>query len=143
QAVVDQSVASFDSARSVFRTGDYRQALALADQAIKETPNDPILHEFRAICLFAMGRYDEAAVPLYTVLSAGPGWDWTTLVGLYPSIDAYTPQLRALEAFVAATPRAAAARFVLAALYMTQGDNASATAMLKQVVALQPQDKLS
>jgi hypothetical protein len=33
------------------------------------------------------------------VLSVGPGWDWTTLIGLYPSIDVYTTQLRALEDF--------------------------------------------
>ena len=40
--------------------------------------------------LFALGQYDEAAVPMYTVLSNGPGWDWTTLAGLYPSVDVYT-----------------------------------------------------
>ena len=47
-------------------------------------PNDPTLHEFRALVLFAQGQYDAAAATLYPVLNAGPGWDWTTLVGLYP-----------------------------------------------------------
>ena len=143
QPVVDQAVASLDSARAAFQAGDYAQALKLADQAIQQTPNDPMLHEFRAMCLFAMGRYDEAAVPLYTVLSTGPGWDWTTLAGLYPNIDVYTQQLRALEAYCNANPQAASARFLLAALYMTQGSNDAAAGILKQVVALQPQDKLS
>ncbi|MGO9468069.1 MAG: tetratricopeptide repeat protein [Isosphaeraceae bacterium] len=84
--------------------GDFGQALKLADGALSKTPNDPILHEFRATCLFALGRFDEAAVPMYTVLSAGPGWDWTTLAGLYPSVDVYSQQLRSLEAFCDATP---------------------------------------
>ena len=80
---------------------------------------------------------------MYTVLSTGPGWDWTTLAGLYPSIDVYTQQLRALEAYCNANPQAASARFVLAALYMTQGSNDAAAGILKQVVALQPRDTLS
>ena len=88
-------------------------------------------------------RYDEAAVPMYSVLSTGPGWDWTTLAGLYPNIDIYTQQLRALEAYCRANPQAAGARFVLAALYMTQGSNDAAAEILKQVVALQPRDNLS
>ena len=143
QAVVEQAVAGLDSARSAFQAGDYAQALKLADQAIQQTPNDPMLHEFRATCLFAMGRYDEAAVPMYTVLSTGPGWDWTTLVGLYPNSDVYTKQLRALEAYCNANPQAASARFLLASLYMTQGSNDAAAALLKRVVALQPRDTLS
>jgi hypothetical protein len=143
QEVVDRSVASFDSARAAFRAGDYVRALDLAGQALQQTPNDPMLHQFRAICLFALGRYDEAAVPLYAVLSAGPGWDWTTLVGLYPDVATYTRQLHALEAYCLATPRAASARFVLAALYMTQGNNDMAAAWLKQVVELQPRDRLA
>jgi len=143
QTVVDQSVASFDDARAAFKAGDYGQALTLCESALTKTPNDPILHEFRSTCLFALGRYDEAAVPMYTVLSAGPGWDWTTLVGLYPSVDVYSQQLRSLEAFCDATPAAASARFLLASLYMTQGSSDAAASFFKQVVALQPQDRLS
>jgi len=143
QAVVDQSVAAFDDARAAFKAGGYGQALKLADDALTRTPNDPILHEFRATCLFALGRYDEAAVPMYTVLSTGPGWDWTTLAGLYPSVDVYSQQLRSLEAFCDATPQAASARFLLASLYMTQGSADAAAGVFKQVVALQPQDRLS
>ncbi len=142
-AVVDQAVASLDSARASFRSGDYTQALQLADQAIQQTPNDPMLHEFRALCLFALGRYDEAAAPMYTVLSSGPGWDWTTLSGLYPDVEIYTRQLRALEAYCTANPQAASARFLLASLYMTQGSNDAAAGILKQVVSLQPRDTLS
>jgi hypothetical protein len=143
QSIVDQAVASLDSARGSFQAGDYAQALKLADRAIQQTPNDPTLHEFRAMCLFALGRYDEAATPMYTVLSTGPGWDWTTLAGLYPNTDIYTQQLRSLEAYCNANPQAASARFLLAALYMTQGSNDAAAGILKEVVALQPRDILS
>ena len=54
-------------------------ALAQVDQAIAQVPNDTVLHEFRGLVLFALGRYKEAAAADYAVLSAGPGWDWTTL----------------------------------------------------------------
>ena len=90
EAVIDQSVSALDAARAAFAAGDYAGALAQADAALRQTPNDPTVHEFRAICLFALGRYDEAAAAFYTVLSAGPGWDWTTLAGLYPNMDVYT-----------------------------------------------------
>ena len=36
--------------RAVFKTGDYKQALDLCDQALQKLPNDPALHEFRAPC---------------------------------------------------------------------------------------------
>ena len=99
-------------------------------------PNDATLHEFRALVLFAVGKYDLAAGPLYAVLSVGPGWDWTTMAGLYPSIDVYTAQLRKLEAFVTANPSSTAGRFVLAYHYLTQGHIDAAVAQLKEVVAL-------
>ncbi len=98
--VADPAVAKFDSARAAFGTGDYAGALQLTDEALKVLPNDATLHEFRALVLFAVGKYDLAAGPLYAVLSVGPGWDWTTMVGLYPNVDVYTGQLRKLEAFV-------------------------------------------
>ena len=106
-------------------------------------PNDATLHEFRALVLFAVGKYDLAAGPLYAVLSVGPGWDWTTMAGLYPNIDVYTGQLRKLEAFVTANPSSTAGRFVLAYHYLTQGHIDDAVAQLKEVVALAPQDTLS
>ena len=85
--------------------GDYPRALDLTDQVLKQTPDVAVVHEFRGLCLFALKRYDEAAAVQYAVLTAGPGWNWTTLVGLYPDVDTYTNQLRALEAYGgAATP---------------------------------------
>jgi tetratricopeptide (TPR) repeat protein len=141
--VADPAVAKFDSARVAFGTGDYAGALKLTDDALKVLPNDATLHEFRALVLFAVGKYDLAAGPLYAVLSVGPGWDWTTMAGLYPNIDVYTSQFRKLEAFVFANPKSTAGHFVLAYHYLTQGHTDAAVGQLKEVVALAPQDTLS
>ncbi len=142
-SVTGPAMTSFDQARDAFMKGDYNGALSLADQAVKAMPGDSTLHEFRAQVLFALGKYDDAAAALYGVLSAGPGWDWTTLISLYPDVDTYTTQLRALEAVVRASPNASAARFVLAYLYLTAGQDADAESELKAVVALQPGDRVS
>ena len=64
--------------------GDYQRALDLSDQVLKATPDASIVHEFRAMCLFALKRFDEAAAVDYAVLTAGPGWNWSTMAGLYP-----------------------------------------------------------
>jgi tetratricopeptide (TPR) repeat protein len=143
QTVSNQAVSTFDSAREAFKAGDYAKALDLVDQAIKVMPNDPTLHEFRAQTFFALARYDEAAVPLYAVLSSGPGWDWTTLISLYNDPEVYTQQLRALEAFCTQNPSSAAAHFVLAYQYLTEEHPEAAVLQLKTVTTLQPKDTLS
>jgi tetratricopeptide (TPR) repeat protein len=143
QSVSDAALQVFNSARDAFMAGDYANALNLVDQSIAKLPGDATLHEFRALVLFALGRYDEAAAPLYAVLSVGPGWDWTTLIGLYPNIDVYTQQERALETYIRSHPKSAAARFVLAYHYLTQGHTDFAIEQLKDVSSLQPSDKLS
>ena len=141
--VADPALAKFDEARQAFRSGDHAGALRLTDEALKVLPNDATLHEFRGLVLFAVGKYDLAAGPLYAVLSVGPGWDWTTMVGLYPGIDVYTAQLRKLESFVRANPSSTSAQFVLAYHYLTQGHIDEAVGQLRQIVARAPDDKLS
>jgi tetratricopeptide (TPR) repeat protein len=142
-AVADPAVAKFDEGRAAFKAGDYVKALQRTDEAIRTLPNDATLHEFRALALFALRKYEQAAVPLYAVLAVGPGWDWTTLVGLYPGVDVYTQQLRALEQYARANPRSSAAHFLLAYHYLTQGHNDAAVAQFRQVQALAPGDTLS
>jgi tetratricopeptide (TPR) repeat protein len=140
-AALDDS--TFRAARDAFRTGDYASALSLTDLALQQLPNDPVLHEFRALCLFALGRYDEAAATLYAVLSAGPGWDWPTMISLYPDVQTYTNQLRALEAAVRSNPESASARFVLGYHYMVQGHVEQARQQFQEVVRLQPNNALA
>ena len=143
QAVASQSASALDQARDAFKAGDYGKALQLDQQALAQTPNDTSLHEFLALVYFAQGKYDQAAEPLYAVLSVGPGWDWTTLSGMYPDVETYTRQLRALEASVRANPNSAPARFVLAYQYLVQGHDQNAVDQLKAAVKLQPGDTLS
>jgi tetratricopeptide (TPR) repeat protein len=146
-AAPDETTASaaadtFGDARAAFKAGDYPQALQLTDKALTAMPNDPAIHEFRALVLFALARYDQAASALYAVLSVGPGWDWTTLIGLYPNVDVYTDQLRACEAYRNAHKDDAATHFVLAYHYITAGYNDPAIRELKEVERLQPSDHL-
>ena len=131
ESVTNQAMSTFDQAREAFKQGDYNTALNLTDQALRQVPNDPTLHEFRALVLFALGRYDEAAAALYAVLSVGPGWDWSTLISLYNNPETYTQQLRALESYVTQNPKSAAGRFVLAYHYLTEGHAEEAAAQLK------------
>ena len=142
-SVTDQAGTEFDSARDAFKAGDYAKALDLTDQAIRQLPNDAALHELRGVTLIAMHRYTEAAAPLYAVLTVGPGWDWPTLISLYPDVSVYTDQLRALESYCRDNNRSAPGQFVLAYLYLTQGNTDAALHQLKRVVALQPKDAVA
>ncbi len=143
QTAVEAAKSSFDAALAAFKSGDYDTALREIDQAIKELPNDPDLHEFRALTLFALGRDTESAAVLYSVLSVKPGWNWATLIGFYPDVDTFTAQLRKLERYCGEHPNEAPPRFVLAYLYMTMGAADAAADQLRAVVELQPDDRLS
>ncbi|HWE35369.1 MAG TPA: tetratricopeptide repeat protein [Isosphaeraceae bacterium] len=142
-SVTDRATASFDQAVDAFKAGDYGQALKLNQQALALMPNDGTLHEFLALVLFAQKKYEQAAAPLYAVLSVGPGWDWTTLSGMYAETDTYTAQLRALESYIKSHPKSANARFVLAYHYLVEGHDEAAIKELKDVLALKPDDTLS
>ena len=141
--VTDPAMTKFAAARDAFKQGNYDQALQQTNEALTKLPNDSDIHEFRALCLFALGRYDEAAATLYAVLSVGPGWDWTTLIGLYPDVSVYTAQLRALESYCVAHPDSAPAYFTLGYQYLTEGHTETAVNVLRRVVALKPSDSLS
>jgi tetratricopeptide (TPR) repeat protein len=135
-------MADFDAARQSFYNGDYAGALASTNKALAAMPNDPIVHEFRALVMFAQQKYKDSAAGLYSVLAVGPGWDWTTLSSLYPSVDVYTKQLRALEAYVKQNPQATDGRFVLAYHYMTTGAKDAAANQYKEIYRQTPQDTL-
>jgi tetratricopeptide (TPR) repeat protein len=137
------ALATFEMARGLFKRGDYSLALTQANRAIAVLPNDSLMHEFRALCLFAMHDYQQSAAALYAVLSAGPGWDQATLIGLYPSPTVYQQQLRELESYRGQHPETPSARFVLAYHYMLSGKNEQAVSELQRVVELEPKDQLS
>jgi len=139
----DALTQTFNDARNAFYQENFDQALSLTDQALKSAPRDAAINEFRSLCLFALGRYREAAANIHAVLAAGPGWDWTTMISLYSNKATYTAQLRQLESAVKANPKAADVRFLLAYHYLTCDYKDAAVALLKTVTELQPKDVLA
>jgi hypothetical protein len=133
----------FDQAHDAFRSGDYDRALKLDEAAIQKVPQDPVLHEFGALCLFALGDYTRTAAVLNALLAVAPGMDWTTMSSLYPDVDVYTQQLRNLEAYSKQNPDDPAAHFVLAYHYLVTGHADSAVPHLQAVVAKQPEDQVA
>lgn len=138
-----ESLTAFDQARQEFYTGNYQAALDSTNDALRENPNDAVIHEFRALTLFALGKYQDAAVTLHAVLSVGPGWDWTTMAGLYPDVATYTDQLRKLEGYVGDNPSNTAGLLVLSYHYITAGHDDAAASQLKRLVKLLPDDPLA
>jgi tetratricopeptide (TPR) repeat protein len=92
--------------------------------------------------LFALQNYRESAAAAYAVLSAGPGWDWTTLSSLYGNVADYTTQLRALESFVKQNPMSSDGHFLLAYHYLTTGHADAANRHFRDVDKLTPKDRL-
>jgi tetratricopeptide (TPR) repeat protein len=136
-------VSDFEAARKAFRAGDYDQALSLVDRVIKDNPSDTAAHELRGLTLFAMGRYDESAATLNSLLAVAPGWSWQTMIGLYPDVNTYEKQLRNLEAFTKNEPKNAAGRFLLGYHYLVAGHQDAARRQFAQAVDLQPKDRVS
>ena len=136
----NEANAAVDDALAKFKAGDYAGALAGFDRAVKASPKDSVIHEVRALTLFALGRYPEAAATLNSVLVSAPGMDWTTISNVYGSVDAYTAHLRKLEDFCRANPDSASGHFVLAYHYLVGGHADMAAEALKVVVAKQPGD---
>lgn len=139
----EKASVALDRAREAFRVGDYVSASSAIDEAISHTPGDPVLHEFRALTLFALGRYDDAAGVLNSVLASGPGWNWDTMIGFYDNPDRYTDQFRKLEDYVVSNPDSAAPHFLLGYHYMVCGSLPEAKNMFDQVVDLQPRDTVA
>jgi tetratricopeptide (TPR) repeat protein len=142
-AAPPDGVSKFDEARAAFSEKRYDAALALTNEAVAKMPRDAVLHEFRSLVLFALGKYHEAAAAVHAVLAVGPGWDWKTLSGLYADIDTYAAQLRALENYAEQHPDAADAHFLLGYHYLTCGYLDPALTQFRRVAQLQPKDTVT
>ena len=133
----------FSVAREAFFAEDLDAAYGNIEKAIALMPDDVAMHEFRALVLFAAGKYREAAEVIHAVLAVAPGWDWTTLSGLYRDTDTYSLQLERLEQHVRSTPRSAYAHFLLAYHYITLGHSDQARRQLREVLQLDRNDRLA
>ncbi len=132
-----------EDGRALFLKGDYQGALAKYDTAIPDLKGDPVVHELRALALFALGDYHEAAATLNALLAVAPGMDWASMRNQYPDVTTYTTQLRKLEAFLRENPDDAAARFVLGYHYLVTNFPDVALKQFQRVVELEPRDAVA
>ena len=95
----------FDDGIMLFKAGQPEAALAKFNAALKDLPGDPVLHEVKALALFALGRFRESAAVLNALLAVAPGMDWTSMSNLYGDVDEYTQQLRAARGAHSQEPR--------------------------------------
>ncbi len=142
-AASQKAESAMEDARAAFRKGDFNTALTAVDSAISVVPGDPVMHEFRALVFFSMGRFNDAAGVLNPILASGPGWDWTTMTGLFESQDEYTKLLRKLEEHHKANPDSAAANFLLGYHYLVLGHLEQALELFEHSAKLEPTDTVS
>jgi hypothetical protein len=138
----ERAIRRFDDARGVFRRGEYGRANELIDEAIALLPNDPTLHQFRALTLFARQRFSEASGVMYSVLAVSPGWDADTISRLYENPQTYLAQVANLENYVRDKPQATDSQFLLAYHRVIIGDAAGALQLLQNVRAVYPNDTI-
>ena len=131
------------AATEAFRNNDFDNALSIVNRSGQQCAQDPVMHEFRALVLFAKGDYHNAAAALNALLAVGPGWDWATMSSLYSNVEVYTSQLRALEGFTRSHPEDAAAAFVLGYHYMSTAHHDAARKQFDKVVRLMPNDRVA
>lgn len=131
---------AFAQARQAFQNRDYEASLASINAAILEKPGDAVMHEFRALVLFALKQYEPAAEAIYAVLSANPPWSYETMVGLYPDEGTYATQLRMLERYRADHSNQPAARFLLGYHYLVGGKEDATARELEAYLRLVPND---
>jgi hypothetical protein len=141
--VSEEAIRRLDAARDAFRQQDYRRCLSLVEGAIQLLPDDPVMHELRALALFAIREYDSAATVIYSVLGAGPGSDWSSIGSLYANQDIYLEQMRDLSRYVASVPDRPGPRFLLAYHLLVIGYPEQAYNQLVTVQRLRPDDRVT
>ncbi len=143
QLAETKSAAALERSRGAFKQGDYVTAMSAVDEAIGFSPGDVTLHEYRALVLFALGKYADAAGVLNPVLASGPGWGWDTMVGFYNAPSTYEDQLRKLETYVQGKPEGAEGHFLLGYHYMVANQTAKSYEQFEKTAALQPADSIA
>jgi hypothetical protein len=141
--ITQKSESLIAESQAAFKQGNYLVALESANKAIAEAPGDGALHEYRALILFALGKFSEAASVLNPVLAGGPGWDWSTMIALYNTQEIYLSQLDALKNYSKGKPNAADARFLLGYHHMVCGHLEEAAEEFEAAAKLQPADSVS
>jgi hypothetical protein len=141
--VTEEAIRRLDAARAAYRDQQYQRCLDLVDGAIRLVPDDSVIHELRALALFALGDYESAAAVVYSIVAAGPGSDWSAVSPLYESQETYLGQLRRLAQYVAANPDRTGPRFLIAYHLLMVGYGEAAYSQLNEVLQRRPDDRVA
>ncbi|MES1213701.1 MAG: tetratricopeptide repeat protein [Singulisphaera sp.] len=136
-----------DRGEAAFKTGNYAEAVYDWKHALVDDPQNGTLGMLYAQALFAYGQYDEAAGATQVAMSLLPADHWGVVVknykDLYPNVQNYTDQLRALEGARNTKPEDPGLRFLLGFHYSYLGYPTQAIRELNKAVELQPQDEMA
>jgi tetratricopeptide (TPR) repeat protein len=127
-----------------FQAGKYQEAIRDWRHATVDNPNNGGLVLLMSQALFALGQYDEAAGAVQMSMQMLPDTEWGTVVKeykqLYPNIQNYTDQLKALERARDAKLDDPAIRFLLGYHFGYLGYPKEAVRELDKGLELQPKD---
>jgi hypothetical protein len=130
-----------------FRTGQYDEAIRNWQHALVDDPSNAGLVMLLGQAYFAKGSFDEAAGAVQQGIQMLPQEKWGTVVEnyreLYGDSQAYSNQLRALEAAVRRQPDSPALRFLLGYHYLFLDYPQPALGQLDQVLKLNAQDEMA
>lgn len=126
-----------------FQSGNYKNAMRLAEHAVVDNPRDVEAHAVISLAAFAQKDYRTAATEAHAVVALGGVPSWEQVYSIYQNADTYTDQLRALESYVKANPKAPEGQFLLGVLYMTNGYANEAHEHLAQAAQLTPKDQIA
>ena len=132
-----------DDAIQAFQAGNYSNAMRNAEHAIVDSPRDAEAHEVVSLAAMANKDYRVAATAAHAVIELGGVPSWSQVYAIYQNVDAYTTQLRALEDYVKAHPKAPEAQFLLGVQYMTTGYTSEAHDHFAEAAQLTPKDKVA
>jgi len=129
-----------------FKAGNYKLAVKHWRHALVDAPNNGAFVLLLGQALFAAGEYDEAAGATQQAAQILPPEHWGIVVkhyrDLYPNIQDYTNQLRALEKAKNEKPDAPALRFLLGWHYGYLGYPKHAVVELDKLLQVAPTDEI-
>ncbi len=138
----DQYIAAGEQA---FKSGQYESAIRSWQHALVEDPANGGVAMMMAQALFAIGQYDAAASAVQVGMQSLEQAQWGNLVKnyreLYPNIQNYSTQLKALEKARDTKPDDPALRFLLGYHFGYLGYPKEAVRELDKCLDRQPQDQ--
>jgi hypothetical protein len=137
-----QSSQYLEEAVQSFQSGNYQNAMRMAEHAIVDSPRDAEAHEIVSLAAFATKDYRTAATEAHAVIALGGVPSWAQVFAIYQDGDKYTSQLRSLEDYVKANPKSAEGQFLLGVQYLSTGYASEAHDHLTKAADLTPKDKL-